>query len=74
MRKLAKRSKLIKARKEKGFTQEDVARLLKTERSTYSNYELGYRKIEVETMIKLKKILGVSDDKIFLLDNDTKRV
>ncbi len=71
---MAKRSKLIKARKEKGFTQEDVARLLKTERSTYSNYELGYRKIEVETMIKLKKILGVSDDKIFLLDNDTKRV
>ena len=71
---MGKRSKLNKARKEKGFTQEDVARLLKTTRAAYSNYETGYRKPDVETIIKLKKILNVSDDKIFLIDNDTKRV
>lgn len=69
-----KRSKLIKLRKEKGFTQEDMARLLKITRSAYGNYENGYRKPDIETIIKLKKILGVSDDKFFLPDNDTKRI
>lgn len=71
---MAKRSKLIKARKDKGFTQEDVARRLKVTRATYSNYETGYRSPDIETIIKLKRILNVSDDKIFLLDNDTKRI
>lgn len=69
-----KRSKLIKLRKEKGFTQEDMARLLQIKRSTYGNYENGYRKPDIEVIIKLKKIFGVSDDKIFLTDNDTKRI
>lgn len=69
-----KRSKLIKLRKEKGFTQEDMARLLKVTRSTYGNYETGYRKPDIETIIKLKKIFGVSDDKFFLPDGDTKRI
>lgn len=69
-----KRSKLIRLRKEKGFTQEDMARLLQIKRSTYGNYENGYRKPDIEVVIKLKKIFGVSDDKIFLPDNDTKRI
>lgn len=69
-----KRSKLIKARKEKGFSQEDMARLLQIKRATYGNYETGYRKPDIEVVMKMKKILGVSDDKIFLCDNDTKRV
>lgn len=69
-----KRSRLIKLRKERGFTQEDMARLLQITRATYGNYETGYRKPDIETVIKLKKILNVSDDKIFLTDTDTKRV
>ena len=68
------RSKLIELRKKRGFTQEQVARLLKIERSCYSNYENGYRNPSFENILDLKKVLGVTDDKIFLPDNDTKSV
>ncbi len=65
------RSKLIKLRNEKGFTQEQMARLLKITRATYANYETGYRNPKLKNIIEMKKILGVTDDKIFLPDNDT---
>lgn len=68
------RSRLIKLRKEKGFTQEQMARLLKKRRATYANYETGYRSPNLKDIIEMKKILGTSDDKIFLPDNDTKSV
>lgn len=68
------RSKLIKLRNEKGFTQEQMARLLKMKRATYANYETGYRNPSLNTIIEIKKILGVTDDKIFLPDNDTKSI
>lgn len=68
------RSKLIKLRNEKGFTQEQMARLLKITRATYANYETGYRNPSLKIVIELKKILGVTDDKIFLPDSDTKRI
>ena len=68
------RSKLIKLRNENGFTQEHMARLLKMKRATYANYETGYRNPSLNTIIEIKKILGVTDDKIFLPDNDTKGV
>lgn len=68
------RSKLIKLRNEKGFTQEQMARLLKMKRATYANYETGYRNPNLNTIIEIKKILGVTDDKIFLPDNDTKSI
>ena len=68
------RSKLIKLRNEKGLTQEQMARLLKMKRATYANYETGYRNPNLNTIIEIKKILGVTDDKIFLPDNDTKSI
>ena len=68
------RSKLIKLRNEKGFTQEQMARLLKVTRATYANYETGYRNPNLKTIIEMKKILGTTDDKIFLPDNDTKSI
>lgn len=68
------RSKLIKLRNEKGFTQEQMARLLKMKRATYANYETGYRNPNINTIIEIKKILGVTDDKIFLPYNDTKSI
>lgn len=68
------RSKLIKLRTNKGFTQEQMARLLKITRATYANYETGYRSPNLKTVIEMKKILGTSDDKIFLSDSDTKSV
>lgn len=68
------RSKLIQLRKEKGLTQKQMAKLLDIERSCYSNYENGYRNPPFNTVIKLKKILNVSEDKFFLKDKDTKSV
>lgn len=68
------RSKLIKLRTEKGFTQEQMARLLKVTRATYANYETGYRNPNLKVIIEMKKILGTTDDKIFLPSNDTKSV
>ena len=68
------RSKLIKLRNEKGFTQEQMARLLKVTRATYANYETGYRSPSLKVIIEMKKILGTTDDKVFLQDNDTKSV
>ncbi len=65
------RSKLIKLRNEKGFTQEQMSRLLKVSRATYANYETGYRNPNLKNIIEMKKILGVTDDKFFLPDSDT---
>lgn len=65
------RSKLIKIRKEKGFSQEQMARLLKITRATYANYETGYRAPSFKKIIEMKKIFGITDDRIFLQDNDT---
>ena len=66
------RTKLIKLRIDKGFTQEQMARLLNIKRATYANYETGYRNPSLEIVIELKKILGVTEDKFFLPDKDTK--
>lgn len=68
------RTKLIKLRMEKGFTQEQMARLLKITRATYANYETGYRNPSLNKVIEMKKILNVSEDKYFVPDNDTKGV
>lgn len=65
------RNKLIKLRKQKGFTQEQMARLLKIKRATYANYETGYRNPSLKCIIEMKKILGTDDDRIFLPSNDT---
>ena len=65
------RTKLIRLRKEKKLTQEQLAKLLNKKRTTYSNYENGYRNPDLKTIIELKRILGVSDDTFFLKDNDT---
>ena len=66
------RTKLVKLRMDKGFTQEQMARLLRIKRATYANYETGYRNPSLEIVIELKKILGVTEDKFFLPDKDTK--
>ena len=71
MKKNGQRTKLIKLRIEKGLTQEQVATLIGVTRSTYANYETGYRNPSLQNIIKLKKIFNVSDDKIFLPTKDT---
>mgnify|MGYP000922970723 CR=1 FL=1 len=69
-----RRSKLIKIRKEKGYTQEQMSRLLQIRRARYANYETGKRTPTIEIIIQIKKILNITDDRVFLLDNDTKRI
>lgn len=62
------RTKLIRLRTARGLTQEQVATLIGVTRSTYANYEYGYRNPSLENIIKLKKLFNVSEDKFFLPD------
>ena len=68
------RSRLIKLRKEKGYTQGQMANLLGVVISCYSNYENGYRNPSFKVVLKLKKILQVSEDDFFISDSDTKSI
>ena len=46
-------------REKAGLTQEEVANQLFVNRSTYTNYETGKRKMDVETFLKIIDILGI---------------
>lgn len=51
---------LIKLRKDAGYTQAELAKMLGMCKSAVSNYENGFRTPENETLIKLSKIFNVS--------------
>ena len=57
--------KLKEIRKEKKYTQEDMAKKLNLQKQTYQNYELGKREPTIETIIKIAKILETSVDNLF---------
>lgn len=61
---------LKKQRKKKDFTQEDLAGLLNVSRSAISNWEIGRNYPDIQTLIEISKLLGVSID--FLLNEDEK--
>lgn len=71
MEKLKIRSKLIELRKEKGLTQQQIAKLLNISRACYSNYENGSRNPNFKIILEMKKIFNVKEDKFFLKDKDT---
>ena len=50
-----------------GYTQEELARLLEINESTYRSYETGYRRPQVDTIVSLSAIYKVSVD--YLLGN-----
>lgn len=54
------------------LTQQDIADLLSIARSTYSQYELGKRKIPTEHVIALSKFYRVSVDFLLGLTNQKK--
>ncbi len=60
--------KLIKLRKEKGMTQEDVAFEVGVSRQSVSKWETGDAEPNVSTLKALSKVLGVTVD--YLLDED----
>ena len=49
-------------RKEKGYTQAEVALLLGVDRRTYCAYETGVNMLNAPTLIKLSKIYEASID------------
>lgn len=49
---------LIKARKKKGLTQEELAKALKcSSKATVSNWETGYSKPRLEVALAISKLL-----------------
>ena len=56
--------KLLALRKEKGFTQKDVADRLGISRQAYANYETGNREPDITTLIKIAQLFEVSVDEL----------
>lgn len=60
--------RLRRLRIEKGFTLDDIARMLKTTSATISRYERDKIEPNIETLKKLSKIFNISID--YLVGND----
>ena len=63
-------TKIIKSletvRKEKGFTHEQMAGMLRIAVSTYNQYESGKQNVPNEVAIRISEILGENISTIFL--------
>lgn len=55
-------TRIRELRKARGWKQEDLARELRSGRATVANYETGYRSPDIETILRLCEIFGVSAD------------
>ena len=55
-------TRLVSLRKERGMTQEELAKALNKKRSTYSGYETEGKEPDLETVCILAKYFGVSTD------------
>ena len=55
---------IAKLRKDKGWSQKDVALKLKIKANVLSNYELGKRKPPIEVLIKLSDLFGCTIDEL----------
>ena len=64
-------ARLISLRKERGLTQEDLAKLIHKKRSTVSGYEIEDKEPEFETICFLAQYFGVSTD--YLLGHSEER-
>lgn len=62
--------RLLYARKEKGFTQEQIAEAIGVAKSTYTGYEKGNREPDLFKIKKLIEVLGVSSSWLLGLGND----
>lgn len=51
-----------KLRIDKGYTQDEVAKILNIKQNTYSQYEIGTLNYPVDALIKLADFYGVSVD------------
>lgn len=65
--------KLIKLRKQHGFSQEELGYKLNVTRQTVSKWELGQTVPEMNKLISLSQIYGISLDELTNEDNTTKK-
>lgn len=54
--------RLRQSRKSKGYTQDDLAKIVKTKKTTISNYETGYSSPSNEMLIDLADVLDTNTD------------
>lgn len=64
-------NRLKKLRKEKGLTQNDLAKVLNTNQSQYGKYENGKTNLSIENAKILAEYFGVSIPYLLGLDNDS---
>ena len=65
-----KLTRLKELREEAGYTQSQIAEMLKIKQNTYSQYENGVRELPYEYLIALSQIYSVSTDYILGLRDD----
>lgn len=58
-------------RKFNGYTQQQIADILKIDRSTYASYEIGRNRPDIAVLQSFAKIFKVSIDYILNLDEDS---
>jgi len=63
--------KLLKLRKEKGYSQEELGQRIDVTRQTISNWELGISTPEMPKIIELAHLFGVSSDELLGLEERT---
>ena len=56
--------RLAKVRREKGVTQVEMAKCLKTSQSMYSRYERGDLRLHADTVMRIAKVLGVTPNEV----------
>ena len=61
-------SKLKSLRKAYNYTQDDVAAVLGVVRQTYSHYETGKRKPDINTLFMLAGLYNISVDEFSMID------
>jgi len=67
-------SRLIELRKKKGLSQTALSQQLGINRSTYAEWEIGRRRPELDSLIKLAKFYGTSTDYLLGIAPATGRV
>ncbi|MCK8827704.1 helix-turn-helix transcriptional regulator [Natroniella acetigena] len=71
---MKKRAGLIEARESSGMYQKDIAEMLGISPSFYSAIERGERSPTLKLARDISDLFGESIEKLFLLNQDTKRV
>lgn len=62
--------RIRKLRRQREYTQTQMANLLFIGQSTYSSYELGKLNIPLPTLVRIAQILGTSTDYLLNLSDD----